>query len=105
MADKKVSEAVEATLAALGKAGAVAGVVSAEAAEVAEFVGALAKSKGVDISDIMDGDPEVDRALLEAADVEAALNSGIDWAGLSVEVLKQAYSVVKAAAAVAAILA
>ena len=104
MANKKVTDAIAATLAALGKTDEVVGVVSEEAVKVAEFIGSLAKSKGVDIASIMDGDPEVDRALLQAADVEAALNSGIDWANLGAEVLEQAFNIVKMTAAVAAIL-
>lgn len=97
------TEAIAKTLNALGRAEAVAEVVQPEAAQVAEFIGGLAKKKNMDLTDFLDSDPEVQRALLQAADVEAAIHSGIDWASLSADVLKQAYSIVKATAAVAAI--
>lgn len=98
-----LADGIARTLDGLGKAGAVADVVTNEAVEVAGFVGRLAKEREVDVDSLMTGDDETDRAYLQAADVEAALNSGIDWAALPAEVLKQAYSIVRATAAVVAI--
>lgn len=57
-------------------------VVLGAALDIIEVGKALATEKDVDIRDILTFDEFTDRALLEAADVEAAIGRTIDWSGV-----------------------
>ncbi len=57
-------------------------VVLAAALDIIEVGKALAVDQDVDIRNIITGDDMTDRALLEAADVQAAIGRTIDWSGV-----------------------
>ncbi len=57
-------------------------VVMAAALDIIETGKALATERGVDIRSIITGDEFTDRALFEAADVQAAIGRTIDWSGV-----------------------
>lgn len=57
-------------------------IVLGAALDLIEAGKALAVKQGVDIRSIVTGDPFTDRALMEAADVQAAIGRTIDWSGV-----------------------
>ena len=57
-------------------------LVMAAALDIIETGKALATERGVDIREIVTGDGFTDRALFEAADVQAAIGRTIDWSGV-----------------------
>ena len=57
-------------------------VVMGAALDIIEVGKALATEREVDISAIITRDPFADRALMEAADVQAAIGRTIDWSGV-----------------------
>lgn len=57
-------------------------VVMGAALDIIEVGKALAVEKGVDIREILPNDEFAARALLEAADVQAAIGRTIDWSGV-----------------------
>lgn len=56
--------------------------VMGAALDIIEAGKALAVKKDVDIKEILTGDPFTDRALMEAADVQAEIGRTIDWSGV-----------------------
>lgn len=57
-------------------------VVLSAALDIIEASKALATNGDVDIREILTGDEFTDRALMEAADVQAAIGRTIDWASV-----------------------
>ena len=57
-------------------------LVMGAALDIIEAGKALAVERGVDIKSIITGDEFTDRALFEAADVQAAIGRTIDWSGV-----------------------
>lgn len=97
-------EALRKALEGMGKSALIYAEVDEAVASVLESAALLAKSKEVDVTDLLNGDPEHDRAILDAGEIEGALNSGIDWSAVPVAVLETAWTVLKVATTVAALL-
>jgi hypothetical protein len=97
-------EVLRKALDGMGKSALIYAEVDEAVATVVENAALLAKSRDVDVTDMLNGDPEHDRAILDAAEIEGALNSSIDWSAVPVAVLETAWTVLKAATAIAAVL-
>lgn len=76
-------------------------VVMGAALDIIEVGKALATEQGVDIRQILTGDEFTDRALLEAADVQAAIGRTIDWSGVPSAAFKVAGALLSLGALVA----
>jgi len=68
--------------AVLATAEAATPVVWGAALDVIEAGKGIATTQGVDIRSILTGDPFTDRALLETADVQAAIGRSVDWSAV-----------------------
>lgn len=78
----ELSDGIAEVKAVLTTVEAATPVVIGAALDIIEVGKALATEREVDISDIITRDPFTDRALMEAADVEAAIGRTIDWSGV-----------------------
>ena len=77
-----LSDGIAKTKEILATTEAVTPLVMGAALDIIEAGKALATDGGVDIREILTGDPFTDRALMEAADVQAAIGRTIDWASV-----------------------
>lgn len=87
--------------AVLTTAEALSGATVVAALDIIELAGALAKEQDVDIRTILTGDTITDRALLEAADVQAAIGRTFDWSAVPDVAFRVAGTVLSLAAAFA----
>jgi myo-inositol catabolism protein IolC len=82
MSDERLAEGIAEAKEVLTTVEAATPVVMGAALDIIEAGKALATEREVDISEIITRDPFTDRALMEAADVEAAIGRTIDWSGV-----------------------
>lgn len=97
------AEAVEAALAGMGKAELVRAAVEPAVAELVTAAAELAKSRDVDVTALLNGDPVHDRTVLAGAALQGELQSSLDWDAIPAAVFSSAWTVLRAASAVAAI--
>ncbi len=70
------------------------------ALDILELAKTLAEKDALDITDLLSGDPKADRAIFEAAKVQAEIGRSIDWKAVG----NLAFQVAGALAKVAAVL-
>ena len=73
--------------------------------DILTVVARLKRERNVDVKDILNGDPIHDRSVIAGAALEAELTSATDWGDVASKAFTVAWSILKVAAGVAAILA
>lgn len=97
-------EALKEALKAVGTGAAIFDEIDDAVGITIKHAGALAKHLDIDVTELLNGDPEHDQAILDAAEIQGALNSGIDWNAVPVAVFETAWTVIKAAMVIAPLL-
>ncbi len=98
---RDIPKAIAGARAVLTTAEVATPVVMGAALDILELGKSLATRRGVDIRKILTGDPFTDRALLEAADVQAAIGRAIDWSKVPSAAFKVAGTILSLASLVA----
>ena len=97
-------EVLKKALEATGASAKIYAEVDEAVATIVEHATLLARSQNVDVTDLLNGDPEHDQAILDAAQIQGALNSSIDWQTIPLAVFESAWTILKVAVKIAAIL-
>lgn len=98
------ADALAKALDALGKGVAAKEAVDPAVGDILGVVGRLKRERNVDVADLLNGDPVHDRTIVAAAALEGELTAATDWSAVAGEAFRVAFSVLKAAAGIAAIL-
>lgn len=99
------AEAILKAVDALGKAEAMRGAVEPAVVDILGIVGRLKREQDIDVSDLLNGDPVHDRAVLAGAALEGELTAATDWSAVADTAFSTAWSVLTVAAKVVALLA
>lgn len=87
------AEAIIKAAEALGKADAVRATIEPAVEDILNVVKRLKREQGVDILDLLNGDPVHDRTVIAAAALEGELTAATDWSAVADSAFAAAWTI------------
>ena len=100
-----LTEAIAKAVEAIGAGAAIKSqVIDPAVADIIGVVARLKREQNIDVEDLLNGDPVHDRTIIAGAALEGELTAAIDWSAVADEAFTVAFTVLKAASGLMALL-